>query len=117
MANARLLRLAQRIAAKTEDEELSWEETTDDNVYTVSFPRYSIAIARSPETIEKYEYFSLRVFNEKGQLIDQMIDREASTENIDLGKLFNEARRNAMGADKALDELLLELETHPKRKS
>ena len=106
MANEKLRLLAKKIADRTMAGELSWEQTTKENIFTVSFPKYSVTILEIPETEEFSETYSLSVFNESGRLLDTLNDQEARVAGISLSQVFQRAREIALGVDEALDELL-----------
>lgn len=108
MVNTKLLQLAQKIEDKTDHGELNWEETSNDNIFQVSFPKYSVSIERVPETEQTYEHYVLRLFNERNTLMDELKSSQAP--EISLEEIFDKARRTALNVDSALDDLMRELD-------
>jgi hypothetical protein len=114
----KLIVLIRRIFEKTKAGELRWQPTSDPNVFALSFPHYSVSLERVPDTEDTIESFIFRISNDEGQTIEELNSFLASNYGFgELRELFDRVRRNAMGLDKALDDLLSELDEPPVRKS
>jgi hypothetical protein len=106
--------LLQRLVDKTNHSALDWKESPFQDAYQVSFANYTIMIRamKNPET-ESPDYV-MWVFNSEGTVVDTF-------SHVDLGSgyythlqdLYQKARRQALGSDKALDEILNELDEPP----
>ena len=92
---------------KTNNGSLRWEATAAEGVYQVSFPRFTVQIS------ERGNDFVLTILNSEGTLLEEAADPEfqGKIENpfSRMQQLYVNARRQALGVDAALDELLNEL--------
>lgn len=110
MAYPKLLEVARILFEKTENGEINWEATANDNVYQAPLSKYSTLIERNIDEESDRPYHQLKICNEEGREIEVLSSWEASTEgDVDLRALFELARRKAMGVEKALDEVLIAL--------
>lgn len=117
MSSEKMTTLVQRLSEKTKPGEIDWEETSEPNTFQVAFPDYVVKI-RYEIYEDKWgdsvgENFFVTILNDKGRVIDQVdIGGLASIlhePNIILKELYAGARRKALGADKALDDILSKL--------
>ena len=92
MAFDKLATLLVELIQKTNNGSLRWEATAAEGVYQVSFPRFTVQIS------ERGNDFVLTILNSEGTLLEEAADQ-----------LYVNARRQALGVDAALDELLNEL--------
>jgi hypothetical protein len=114
----KLLALLQRIYDKTVQGELHWEPTANASVFVVAFARFSLSLQRVYEPAEDSDYVLLRISNDQGQTVEELSEGAAVRIGFrDMSKLYERARRIAMGLDEVLDELLTELGDSPQRKS
>lgn len=106
MTNVKIFNLITRLHQKTEAGEIKWEATARPDRYLTSSADYSIVIASAEEQNDYY----LMIVNEWDELIESISDRElrdTAPEAYHVMKsLFSMARRNARGADKAIDDIL-----------
>lgn len=107
MADEKLRKLIDRLLVKTLAGELEWFEIPSQETFQVSFPSYSVEVERSDETT------FLRVYNSDGKVLDWISDalmiRDSKYGSDDIRKfdeLFQLVRRQVLGVDKALEELL-----------
>jgi hypothetical protein len=111
----RMLKLVQRLHAKTKAGEIQWERTSSRDTFQSAFPNYVVRVFVRTEPEESPDYY-VAIRDQAGTLIEQ-----ASDEAIDMAvpnakaydlmtDLYTMARRQALGVDKALDSLLGELE-------
>lgn len=116
MSYEKIARLVRALSKKTADGKIEWKSTVDDGVFQVSFPNYSVQVSTRPTRDERAEgqdvVVSIR--NEEGELIEQVADIDFDNTNLPgafrtMTNLYNSARRQALGVEKALDELLGEI--------
>jgi hypothetical protein len=113
MAVDKLRTLINRLLNRTRTAELRWSETPSQEAFQTSFPNYSVEVEQAEGGI------FLRVYNSEGRVLDWTSDarighedkseREQTDDAEKLEELFSLARRQALGTDRALDELLTEL--------
>lgn len=117
MADSKLNQLLLRLHARTQQGKVPWEQSVDEGEFHASFREYSISISRQPtrhpETDPDTEDIVLQVFNQKGDLIEEVDDTDFKKEDLDgvwpfklLGDIHAMARRTAMGVDIAINSLL-----------
>lgn len=107
--------LVKKLAAKTSEGSASWEKTASDSVFQTAVSDYSIRLSKvfQPwgETEDAPDYF-LALFNNQGQLIESVSHAELQQADPSfeaysfMAELFRNARRNAMGAENAVSEIL-----------
>jgi len=116
----RAIQLIDRLTAKTEEGELRWSDGVRLNTYQISFPDYSIIIESGPQpkTIISANEYSMRILDEKGNVVANIIDDitagiMASTlgrlvvENKKMARLFAAAQLSkSRTADRAVEALL-----------
>ena len=104
MDNDKLLEIANIVFEKTKAGEMSWEKTSEVDVFQTSLPKYSIIVSR-PRGVE---FPLLRLFNESGELLEEFsFARAIKTHFQDkLIELYDMVRRKALGVDEALDDIL-----------
>ena len=112
---ARMLKLVQRLHAKTQAGELQWEKTATANVFQAAFPSYVVRLSVQTGVGGGTDYY-VSIRDDAGNLIEQASDvtinsvmRGSKVFEL-MSELYSMARRKAMGVDKALDSLLTELE-------
>lgn len=115
------LQLLDRLIKKTEAGELKWEETAASNAFQVSFPNYTVILSEVESGDDAIDYV-VELVNSDGRIIDrfsdvtlQQTDPNTSGERLlhfnRMKGLFEASRRQALGVDQALDELLRELDS------
>jgi hypothetical protein len=113
----RMLKLLQRLHAKTAEGQVQWELTASENVFQSPFSNYVVRIVLkpSPNSGESPDYF-LNIKGADGKIVESASD-VAIEEAISGSKAFalmkqlhDMARRQVLGVDEALDSLLSELE-------
>lgn len=108
MANDKLHKLIDRLLVKTIAMELKWSETSSQEAFQVSFSSYSVEVEHSDNTTY------MRIYNSDGKVLDWTSDNvmrrdvswNSTTAIRKLEELYQLARRQALGVDKALDDLL-----------
>jgi hypothetical protein len=111
MADPKSLALVARLYRKTVDGKLTWEKTVDEDVFQTSLPKFSVRLF--PREVDMV----LQVYNDDGMLLVEVTDPELKGEYIEgqgpytvMVEMHKLARRNALGVDQALDNLLTQLE-------
>lgn len=111
--------LLKRLHEKTLQGKVPWEQSADEGVFQASFKNYSIRISRQPSRHGNLdeEDVVFQLFNEKGELIEEVDDTSFSQPDFlptspfkFMADLHAMARRSAMGVDEAVDILLGELD-------
>lgn len=104
------IQLLEKLYDKTASGERRWKETIDKGVFQISSPNYTVQISR-PDGIEQ-----ISIVDDDSDVIESFSIDDATGTDIDGGRkadlrnkfqqLYQMARRQALGADKALDDLL-----------
>ncbi len=77
------------------------KKTSNREVYLTSFPKYSVTM-EGPDFVPTF-----RLHNEKGETIEELGPATATPATLnEMKELFRLARRQSLGAEKAVDELL-----------
>jgi hypothetical protein len=115
MAADKYQHLVERLVAKTDRGEVDWKEAAGSDTFQVSFANYSLTLSVS-QNREGSTLYVISILNSEGRTVDSFSD-----EDLDdgggryypiMGELYHKARRQALGVDKALDEILGQLD-HP----
>ena len=106
--------LVSRLYKSTVDGKLDWKPAVREGAFQVSFPTYTVVLAA-----DGADYY-IEIINDNGDSIENFSDMDL-TKGSDISGQINSswfatmremevmARRRALGADKALDDLLREL--------
>lgn len=114
MAEQKMHVLINTLVEKTNRGELSWDTTDLDDVFQLTFSNNTIrlSLGRSPSNLSEEAYF-INIYDSNGKLIDSINDEDLgdlfSNAFIQLRGLYQNARRTALGVDKAIDDILDEL--------
>lgn len=118
--NAKLERLIELLTKATEDKELNWEATTDENSFRAMFPGGAVRVNRSPLLFEGRPGihanggggipYSLTVLNGSGEVVDEYSPDDSTR----LANLFSLARKSALRPDDIVDSIMAWLESPPK---
>jgi hypothetical protein len=95
------------LAAKTEEKQIRWKETAEENTFQVSFANYSVTLS-AQDHFRRGTSYVVNILNAEGRSVDSFSDNLDGTYEP-MAELYEKARRQALGADKALDEILTEL--------
>jgi hypothetical protein len=109
---SKLSELTQALMRKTKDGELAWERSSMDKVYVTRLGPYTIQISEEPG--ENFDDIVIRLYDEKGDIVDTFSDVTFQGFNIEgysgyfelMSELHKLASRQASGADKAVDDIL-----------
>jgi hypothetical protein len=113
MEGEKYKRLIKGLVDKTDRHELDWKEAAPANAFQVSFANYSIMIMKT-ENHQGSNLYITRILNSDGDVIDDFSDEELTQTIGDyyynvMDTLYLKIRRQVLGVDKALDEILNEL--------
>jgi hypothetical protein len=108
--------LVSLLIEKTDQGTAGWETTTREGVFSLSLPDYSILISQVPNEEGPEQDVRFQIVDAEGTVIDFFRDLDAAADVSDktvayraMEKLYGDARRSALGVDKALDALIAEL--------
>ena len=105
----KLANLIEKLHMKTNNNEINWSETGTGNVFEVSFTNYSIRIFKE-YTFESEVSYTMRLTDSQGETIDEIDSNSSPIFETEMRDLFANARRKAMGADQAIDDILAEID-------
>lgn len=122
LKNDRRYQLISKLNERTAASRVQWEVTPQPGVFQASFPNYVLNILSRPAEGSSDEYdYGIRIVNEEGYTVDEVWDPDFKYEAHELTasvtapypllkELYQRARRQALGVDKAFDQLLGQLD-------
>jgi hypothetical protein len=116
MAADKYQQLVERLAVKTDQGEVYWKEAAGPDTFQISFPNYSLTL--SSQNRQGSILYVISILNSEGRTVDSFSDEDLDGDGRGgryftmMGELYHNARRQALGVDKALDEILGQLD-HP----
>jgi hypothetical protein len=109
----RLARLLLALKKQTEEGKIARAPTSDEGVFQASFPKQSIQLYMR-DNFRSGSDIVVRIRNANGQVVESFADTDLVPFMVDsfdvMTKLYERVRRQALGADKAIDDILKELE-------
>jgi hypothetical protein len=112
MAYDKLVEFANLVYEKTKNGEITWEKTPQEGVFQTSFPKYSVMVRN-----HSFAGPVFSILDDYGEVIEELSYAAATNSGLDMDLLAELARRQAMGVEQALDELLSELKKPREKKS
>ena len=109
---SRLGEVVTRLARKTVANEINWKRTETEGVFQHALPNYTLRFSEEDIEGQTSPDYVLTIYNQDGEVIEEVGDPElARHEDVDdafniMREAYEAARRQAMGIDKALDELM-----------
>lgn len=104
MSYPKIAKLVSALLTQTSNGELNWSQTEISGMFQASFPRYSVRIYPLNND------YILQIINELGDIVEEVSDPDLndvlSNSYQTMGNLHDAARRNAMGVESALDDIL-----------
>jgi hypothetical protein len=126
MTDEKLVELAKLVLHQTNFGNLGWEETAVKNTFQTTIAKYVIRISECQSKYEQGETdYVLSLINHEGLIIESFDDVQLSNwikvspqpsdvnGYVIMKDIFVNAKRKAMGVDKALDDVLKELGNLP----
>ncbi|WP_438868398.1 hypothetical protein [Pseudomonas sp. L1(2025)] len=117
MSYPKMVKLISTLAAKTEQGSIGWVETEVVDVFQMAFPNNFVRLSFEEKGPFGQLEYQLQILNNEGNVIEEINNAQLSGFIADsyevMGKLYNNARRQAMGVDTALDEILAFIEPNP----
>lgn len=117
MSDPRFARVVVGLVRETEAGRIKWLPTAEEDIYQASFPKYSVqlSIQGNPTNGGITDDVVVSVRNNEGAVLDRFADTDVPRELLadpyrTMYDLYVRARRQALGADKAIDDLLQILE-------
>jgi hypothetical protein len=109
MANDKYAQIVDRLIYKTNQREIEWKEGVYPGAFQVSFPNYSLTLIPREGQDDTTDYI-IGIIDSDGHTIDTFSDVDLGGDYYaKMAELYQNARRQALGVDKALDEILDEL--------
>lgn len=116
MSFEKLGELVVKLHKRTDEGKLRWEQTATKGVFLTSLSDFSIEVAKAdPEAEAEDAEFAFTIFNKDGDDVESFTDDDLSTltpaeKDRTYRKLMRDiyakARRDALGAEEAVDSLL-----------
>lgn len=116
MSYEKVGKLIRSLHANTKAGSITWEETERHGTYQVSFPNYTIRLSNRVNPYNPYDGdtdYVIQIINGDGDVVDEVSDVDVkdivdNSYNV-MKDLHDMARRQAFGVEKALDEILNDL--------
>lgn len=117
MSYPKMVKLISTLAAKTEQGGIGWVETEVVDVFQIAFPNNFVRLSYVVKEPFGNLEFHLKILNNEGSVIETVTSAQLAgfLENAHqlMEELYGNARRQAMGVDTALDEILEFIEPNP----
>ena len=110
--------LVERLAVKTAEGRLVWESTSGKGVFQTSLPKYTVRISEEPNRHTEGMDYVMSIHDSSGSNIERVSDVDLAPTAGAKGEdafsvmrgLYKEAKRAALGVDKAVDEIITALD-------
>jgi hypothetical protein len=110
MSYPKLIELVKKLQQVTSTTGLNWKTTEAEGVFQASLADYTVRLdMRRSRMADGDEYF-VSIFNWGGELVEELGDEDAEGMFPVMKELYELARRQALGVDKAIDSILKDLE-------
>lgn len=111
MSNEKLINLARRLNLSTSEGVINWSATEKSGVFQTSLAGYAVRanVRKSKLHSGENEYF-IAIIDPFGDVVEEMGDEEFDGGYSIMKSLYDSARREALGVDKAIDEILKDLD-------
>lgn len=126
MTDEKLIELARLVLEQTNFNNLTWEETAAKDTFQATLSKYVIRVnSRSSIYEQAGTDYILTLVNQDGTIVESFDDVELTklikhyplptdlTGYAIMEEIFKNAKRHALGVDKALDDVLKELKRLP----
>jgi hypothetical protein len=120
MDHKKYLTLVDKLIASTDQKKISWKKTVENNVFVADLNTFSVAVREDGGDFDVV--YSIVLLDTFGDTIEHIYPTELNKwrnelagfpykdYSTELRGLFNNARREARGVEKAIDSILTELE-------
>jgi hypothetical protein len=112
MAYQKIAQLVKRLADQTAAGLIAWQPTAVDDMFMVSFPKYSVSIQPTTDQ-EGVPFIEITVRDGEGRVLESVNDGDldifVEKPYQLLSDMHASARRQALGVNQAIDELLRHL--------
>jgi hypothetical protein len=113
VSNQRLSELVRLVIELTKNGKIGWKPTSTDDEFQASFVKYSVRIFESMDEDGRETSYGLKIFNEKGQLLEVIwpydVRSESDLTEYSFRETFVAARRSALKVDEAVENFITEL--------
>jgi hypothetical protein len=111
MSNEKLFNLVRRLHKSTTEGALNWDVTEKSGVFQSSLAGYAVRleVRKSRAHPVDNEYF-MTILDPLGDVVEEMGDEESEGAFLIMKDLYECARREALGVDRAIDEILRDLD-------
>jgi hypothetical protein len=114
MESQRVVELIMKLAERTKQAKIDWQVTPRPNEYIAGFSDYSIGIVATEINDQGGVYFSIKIYDITGSLIEEIyddIERETLLLSGTLREIYEQARRQALGLDAAISSIIRQLDS------
>lgn len=112
MPNDKIVTFFELLKKLTNNGNMQWSVTSDDDIYQSSFSNYSVQISKCPDENGEPDYF-ITIFDSNGETIEHLQPSDISPPYrkpyLEFSELFEITRRQALGVDQALDDIIKEM--------
>lgn len=116
MPDKRLFSITSKLLSRTLNGKVQWEPDVSGTGFRTSYPDYSVTVRRTQEPssiaaaiVGFTGGYELIILDGEGKIVDALSLTNKNKEFTELQNLYEVARRNARGVDKALDDILKHL--------
>lgn len=114
MADSKIATFVETLKNKTINGSYTWDQTSEEGVFMLSFSNYSVQISQESNP---HEYDSidivLRILDSEGAIVEEIRDYQLKDNFVSpyiyMEEMYSVARRQAMGVEKAIDSILYEM--------
>jgi hypothetical protein len=111
MSNEKLINLVRRLSLSTSEGVINWGATEKSGVFQSSLAGYAVRVDARKSKVHagENEYF-ITIIDPFGDVVEEMGDEEFDGGYSIMKNLYDSARRESLGVDKAIDEILKDLD-------
>ena len=113
MSNPKMASLDKTLSNKTMAGEVTWETTEREQVFQISFAENSVRIRTEIDFQNESTDYLIGLYNARGVLMEEVSDTGLKDDipyaYIVMKDLFEAARRQALGVEKAINDILSKL--------
>lgn len=120
MSYEKIVKLIEVLHYNTKKNKVTWEETERPNSFQASFPNYSVRLIEVNQLAQQPVDYIIEIINENGDTIESVSDEDVrSVANVvpgaseayeNMKETYHIGRRQVLGVEQALDDILGGLE-------